>query len=351
MTRSTRCWRTMRPRGPKRSRCAIAPAGSLGASCRYGSTPSPTLWMTPVFAKATACRCGCPTAPRRSPCCSPVRATGTCATPRSTATTRWRRCWSWWNGSAPRRLFAEEGWGIDGNRQDVFGLASRLDSMRKVFRLPNEREAGNDLPSPEITPRHMAGRDASPDKVFYLAFTSGTTGMPKAVMHSDNTLLANARAMVEDWGHGPETVLLSLSPLSHHIAWVGLAQALAAGGEFAVDDVPPGLSRLDWIVESGATYVMGVPTHAMGHPRRATRPRARPARPREALLHGRCADPADHRRSVSCARRHAAEHLRHDREFLTSLHPADRRCGHHRRHLWACRPRLRDPYLQARQPR
>ena len=160
-------------------------------------------------------------------------------------------------------LFAEEGWGIDGNRQDVFGLASRLDSMRKVFRLPNEREAGNDLPSPEITPRHMAGRDVSPDKVFYLAFTSGTTGMPKAVMHSDNTLLANARAMVEDWGHGPETVLLSLSPLSHHIAWVGLAQALAAGGEFAVDDVPPGLSRLDWIVESGATYVMGVPTHAM----------------------------------------------------------------------------------------
>ena len=34
------------------------------------------------------------------------------------------------------------------------------------------------------------------------------------------------RDMVRDWSHGPDTVLLSLSPLSHHIAWVGVAQWL-----------------------------------------------------------------------------------------------------------------------------
>jgi len=44
-------------------------------------------------------------------------------------------------------------------------------------------------------------------------------------MHSSNTLLANARAMVEDWGHDHTTILLSLSPLSHHIATVALAEA------------------------------------------------------------------------------------------------------------------------------
>ncbi len=34
-------------------------------------------------------------------------------------------------------------------------------------------------------------------------------------MHSDNTLLANGRAMVEDWQHDHRTVLLSaVSPLS-----------------------------------------------------------------------------------------------------------------------------------------
>ena len=82
-------------------------------------------------------------------------------------------------------------------------------------------------------------------------------------MHSDNTLLANARAMVEDWHHDERTVLLSLSPLSHHIAAVAIAQAMAAGMELVVNDPPAGMTPLDWIIETGATYVMGVPTHAM----------------------------------------------------------------------------------------
>jgi acyl-CoA synthetase len=104
---------------------------------------------------------------------------------------------------------------------------------------------------------------ADPDCVVYLAFTSGTTGSPKCVMHSHNTLLANARDLVRDWKHGPDTVLLSLSPLSHHIAWVGVAQWLLAGCRLVTNDPPAGKSTLDWIIESGATYVMGVPTHAM----------------------------------------------------------------------------------------
>src|SRR3954463_6885474 len=82
-------------------------------------------------------------------------------------------------------------------------------------------------------------------------------------MHSDNTLLANARAMVEDWHHDHRTILLSLSPLSHHIATVALAEALAAGMELVVNAPPQGKTPLDWIVETGATYVMGVPTHAI----------------------------------------------------------------------------------------
>jgi acyl-CoA synthetase len=82
-------------------------------------------------------------------------------------------------------------------------------------------------------------------------------------MHSHNTLLANARDLVRDWRHGPDAVLLSLSPLSHHIAWVGVAQWLLAGCRFVTNDPPQRQSTLDWIAETEATYVMGVPTHAM----------------------------------------------------------------------------------------
>lgn len=152
-----------------------------------------------------------------------------------------------------RALLTEPGWGADRAQVDLDSMLVRLPSLKMVYTPDN-------LPGPvdNATPPCP-----DPDKVSYLAFTSGTTGTPKCVMHSDNTLLANARDLVADWRHGPDTVLLSLSPLSHHIAWVGVAQWLLSGGRFVTDDPPSGMSRLDWIEASGATYVLGVPTHAM----------------------------------------------------------------------------------------
>src|SRR5205085_2259004 len=88
-------------------------------------------------------------------------------------------------------------------------------------------------------------------------------GTPKGVMHSDNTLLANGRAMVADWGQDTDTILLTLSPMSHHIGTVALEQVLVAGCELVMHDVSAGVGALDWIEATGATYVMGVPTHAM----------------------------------------------------------------------------------------
>ena len=148
----------------------------------------------------------------------------------------------------------EKGWGADRDSHDLGAMLGGLPFMRKVYDIA-------DLPPGGRAPAR-APHD-NPDTVGYLAFTSGTTGKPKCVMHSANTLLANARDLVRDWSVGADTVLLSLSPLSHHIAWVGVGQWLVSGCQFVTDDPQPGVSRLDWIVESGATYVLGVPTHAM----------------------------------------------------------------------------------------
>jgi acyl-CoA synthetase len=137
-----------------------------------------------------------------------------------------------------------------------------LPNLRRVTTLGDGPANATRFPSAHLsTP--LPPIDTNPDKVTYLAFTSGTTGTPKGVMHSDNTLLANARAMVEDWHHDERTILLSLSPLSHHIAAVAIAEALAAGMELVVNDPPSGMTPLDWILETRASYVMGVPTHAM----------------------------------------------------------------------------------------
>ncbi|MDD9925735.1 MAG: class I adenylate-forming enzyme family protein, partial [Rhodospirillaceae bacterium] len=139
----------------------------------------------------------------------------------------------------------------------------KLPSMRRVYRLPEGRDPGTDFPSANAPRGDQTAPDSNSDRICYLAFTSGTTGKPKGVMHSHNTLLSNPRDMVRDWNHDHDTVLLSLSPLSHHIAWVAVAQVLVSGGELVVNDPPEEMKPLDWIVETGATYVMGVPTHAM----------------------------------------------------------------------------------------
>ncbi|MSQ58397.1 MAG: cyclohexanecarboxylate-CoA ligase [Betaproteobacteria bacterium] len=165
-----------------------------------------------------------------------------------------------------RALFAQVGYGADGKQHSVFELVKEVAALKRVYALPGEArgEAPYTYPYPAAN-AVAAGRapDLDPDKVVYLAFTSGTTGIPKGVMHSDNTLLANGRAMVRDWHHDKGTVLLSLSPSSHHIATVALEQALVGGFELVLNDPAVGKPAIDWIEESGATYVMGVPTHAI----------------------------------------------------------------------------------------
>jgi len=159
------------------------------------------------------------------------------------------------NRLSTRALFTEPGWGADRGRADFDKVLSGVPSLRKLYDL-------KDVPPPKSTPLATPAWD-DPDSVRYLAFTSGTTGTPKCVMHSDNTLLANARDMVRDWKHGAHTRILTLSPLSHHIAWVAVAEWLLTGGVLILDDPPAGTARIDWLLETGATYVMGVPTHAM----------------------------------------------------------------------------------------
>lgn len=153
-----------------------------------------------------------------------------------------------------KAIITEPDWGADRAKWDFERMLEALPVPAHIY-------------TPQNFPLHITTLNrephANPDSVAYLAFTSGTTGKPKCVMHSSNTLLANARDLARDWALDEHSTLLSLSPLSHHIAWVAVSQWLVCGGQMVTDDPPTGMSRLDWIIETGATYVLGVPTHAM----------------------------------------------------------------------------------------
>lgn len=57
--------------------------------------------------------------------------------------------------------------------------------------------------------------DVSADDLHVLLYTSGTTGDPKGVLHSHNTLLADLRKIVSLWGITDETTLFMPAPVTH----------------------------------------------------------------------------------------------------------------------------------------
>ena len=100
-----------------------------------------------------------------------------------------------------KALITEPGWGADRKSNDFDAMLAQLSFLKKVYK-------ANTFPM-HIT-QLTREPHANPDSIAYLAFTSGTTGKPKCVMHSCNTLLANARDLVRDWKVGPDDTMLTL---------------------------------------------------------------------------------------------------------------------------------------------
>ncbi|MBO0739588.1 MAG: acyl--CoA ligase, partial [Alphaproteobacteria bacterium] len=156
-------------------------------------------------------------------------------------------------------LIAQTGYGADADRRDVFAEVADRDFVRCVLRVgPADATPFGELPGPSL--EIEASGDAN--QVMYLPFTSGTTGEPKGVMHSDNTLLASARMMVSDW-RLEGAVLYTLSPLSHNLGLGALVTAISAGGELVVHDPRRAGSLIDRLQETCAEFLFGVPTHAV----------------------------------------------------------------------------------------
>lgn len=162
----------------------------------------------------------------------------------------------------------QRGYGASLHHRDIAQEAAALAHVRHLTVLdPLEMDGGPEvlrfggLVSRAVPDLPVAGTD--PDRIFYLAFTSGTTGVPKGVMHSDNTLLANGRAVARDFGFDTRTVVYTLSPMSHNMGTVSLAVTLACGGGLVMHgplDAPRVVER---VITTGASYLVGVPTHGI----------------------------------------------------------------------------------------
>jgi acyl-CoA synthetase len=157
----------------------------------------------------------------------------------------------------------QDGYGADAGKRDLIEALKAVPTLRHIYRLKALAEIDK-TPFSELAPAAGSAADKTdPNQIVYLAFTSGTTGRPKGVMHSDNTLLANARQLAKDWSIGKTSVVYTLSPLSHNLGFGAQVMALAMGAELIIHDLPRGASLADRILETDTSFLVGVPPNAI----------------------------------------------------------------------------------------
>jgi cyclohexanecarboxylate-CoA ligase len=120
------------------------------------------------------------------------------------------------------------------------GLRAGLPALQHVLVVGDSFETLLDTPREERTDllRLFAGREPAPDEVVEVQYTSGTTGEPKGVMHTSNTLMATVDAFAERLALGRDDVVLMASPMAHQTGFLyGMMMPLVLGATAVLQDI------------------------------------------------------------------------------------------------------------------
>jgi cyclohexanecarboxylate-CoA ligase len=98
----------------------------------------------------------------------------------------------------------------------------------------------------------------SPNDVTQLLYTSGTTGEPKGVMHTSNTLLSILTKYGERLGLGDDDIILMASPMGHQAGFMyGLMMGPMLGAKLVLQDIWNADRAALLIQDEAVTYTMG----------------------------------------------------------------------------------------------
>lgn len=108
-----------------------------------------------------------------------------------------------------------------------------------------------------ITEGERAHMDAN--DVYRMAFTSGTTGNPKNVLHSFNTTVPALRYLTRDMEVTRDEVFLIYLPIGLNWGYLILTQALMLGARVVLQDRFSGKSALELIEREKVTFIATAP--------------------------------------------------------------------------------------------
>jgi cyclohexanecarboxylate-CoA ligase len=97
-----------------------------------------------------------------------------------------------------------------------------------------------------------------PNDVVELIYTSGTSGQPKAVMHTANTVLAPAQCFIDDIGLTGHDVVFMGSPFAHQTGFLyGILMPVMLATKAVALDIWSAREAVPLIEREGATFSMG----------------------------------------------------------------------------------------------
>jgi acyl-CoA synthetase (AMP-forming)/AMP-acid ligase II len=106
--------------------------------------------------------------------------------------------------------------------------------------------------------RATAPAGPDPNAVKLVLYTSGTTGAPKGVLHSHNTIMSEIDAAIQFWGIDARDVVLMPSPVTHITGYLyALELAFAAGVKVVLMERWDAGAAVDLIAAHGVSFSVG----------------------------------------------------------------------------------------------
>jgi len=143
-------------------------------------------------------------------------------------------------------------------------LQSKLETLQHIVVVNGEGENNFDrlllnhgLEQNVAAVAALDGLESGPDDITQLIFTSGTTGEPKGVMHTANTLFSNIVAYAERLHLTENDVVLMASPMAHQTGFMyGLMMPIQLNTKVVLQDVWDVSKAVDLIHQHQVNFTM-----------------------------------------------------------------------------------------------